>query len=220
MTLTLTLDTSTVVEAALVADGAIIASGRVDDARAHAEELAPLVQRVLAQAGRTLAEVTAVVVGVGPGPFTGLRVGVATGATLAEVLGVPVTGACSLDAVAAEWAATGAPEEFLVVSDARRKEVYWARYAVGAGSVARLVGPAVDRPADLPQEVRALPTVGRGPVLFPDLFRDGDQAVLDVDAGVLVEVVARRLAAGEAMPVEALYLRRPDALTTAERAAR
>jgi len=91
---------------------------------------------------------------------------------------------------------------------------------VGAGSVARLVGPAVDRPADLPEEVRALPTVGRGPVLFPDLFRDGDQAVLDVDAGVLVEVVARRLAAGEAMPVEALYLRRPDALTTAERAAR
>jgi len=110
--------------------------------------------------------------------------------------------------------------ELVVATYARRKEVYWARYSVGAGSVARLVGPAVDRPADLPQEVRALPTVGRGPVLFPDLFRDGDQAVLDVDAGVLVEVVARRLAAGEAMPVEALYLRRPDALTTAERAAR
>lgn len=193
MTLTLTLDTSTVVEAALVADGAIIASGRVEDARAHAEELAPLVQRVMADAGRALADVTGVVVGVGPGPFTGLRVGVATGATLAEVLGVPVTGACSLDAVAAQWAAAGAPGDFVVVTDARRKEVYWARYEA---SGRRTDGPHVTAPADVP----ALPLAGPGAHLVgepvgPTRLEAGWLAVTPLpDAGL-----------------EPLYLRRPDA---------
>ena len=107
MSWTLALDTSTVVEAALVHDGRVAAAGSVDDARAHAEQLAPLVQRLLAEAGIAPGDLTSIVVGVGPGPFTGLRVGVATGMTLAEVLGVPVTGVCSLDAVAAQWAASG-----------------------------------------------------------------------------------------------------------------
>ena len=153
MSTTLAVDTSTVVAAAIAVDGRIVASATVDDTRAHAEELMPLVQRVAAEAGIALADVDRVVAGVGPGPFTGLRVGVVTATTLAEVLGVPVTGACSLDAVAAEWAATGAPEEFLVVSDARRKEVYWARYD---GTGRRVAGPEVSAPDTLP----ALPLAG------------------------------------------------------------
>ena len=218
MTWTLAIDTSHVVAVGIARDGEPHTRVVVQDTRAHAEALMPSVLEACGQAGITVRDLDEIVVGMGPGPFTGLRVGVATAWTLAHAAGLVPHGVCSLDVLAVQ---AGRPEgELLVATDARRKEVYWARYAVGAGSVARLVGPAVDRPADLPQEVRALPTVGRGPVLFPDLFRDGDQAVLDVDAGVLVEVVARRLAAGEAMPVEALYLRRPDALTTAERAAR
>lgn len=193
MTVTLALDTSTMVEAALVVDGEIAASGRVDDARAHAEELAPLVRQILAEAGRSLADVTGVVVGVGPGPFTGLRVGVATGATLAEVLGVPIAGACSLDAVAAAWADAGAPAEFAVVSDARRREVYWARYEA---SGRRLEGPCVSAPADVP----ALPLAGPGAHLAGEA-----SGPVTLDAGWLA------LAPLPDAGLEPLYLRRPDA---------
>lgn len=193
MTVTLALDTSTVVEAALVVDGAVAASGRVDDARAHAEELAPLVRRVVAQAGLTLGDVTAVVVGVGPGPFTGLRVGVATGMTLAEVLGVPVRGACSLDAVAAAWAASGAPQEFVVASDARRREVYWARYEA---SGRRLDGPHVTAPGEVPP----LPLAGPGAHL-----------VGEVTGPDRLEAAWLALAPLPDAGLEPLYLRRPDA---------
>ncbi|HHU38124.1 MAG TPA: tRNA (adenosine(37)-N6)-threonylcarbamoyltransferase complex dimerization subunit type 1 TsaB, partial [Propionibacterium sp.] len=155
MSTTLAVDTSTVVAAAIAVDGRIAASATVDDTRAHAEALMPLVQRVAAAAGIALADVDRIVAGVGPGPFTGLRVGVVTATTLAEVLGVPVAGACSLDAVAAQWAASGAPAEFLVVSDARRNEVYWARYdATGR----RVAGPEVSAPDALPD----LPLAGPG----------------------------------------------------------
>ena len=95
--------------------------------------------------------------------------------------------------------------DFLVATDARRKEVYWARYAVRSGSVERLTDPAVDRPADLPAEVRALPTAGRGPELYPDLFAIA-LPVLDVDAAVLGRVAVARILTGKPMPVEA-YLR-------------
>ena len=111
-----------------------------------------------------------------------------------------------------------------MATDARRKEVYWARYrtgpamgqAQGPDAVARLTEPAVDRPAELPDAVRSLPTAGRGPVLYPDLFPHPLDA-LDVDAGLLALIGARRINAGVPMPVEPLYLRRPDALTSAER---
>lgn len=192
MSTVLALDTSTVVAVGLSMDGRIVASGRVDDSRAHAEELMPLVTRVLAEAGLGLADVDAVVAGVGPGPFTGLRVGVVTATTLAEVLGVPVRGACSLDAVAAEWASSGAPERFAVVSDARRKEVYWARYEA---SGRRLDGPHVTPPAEVP----ALPLAGPGAALVGEAA--GPEAL---DAGWLAADLPD---AG----LEPLYLRRPDA---------
>ena len=193
MTTTLALDTSTVVAAGLAVDGHIVATGRVDDTRAHAEELMPLVRRVVAEADVALADVDEVVAGVGPGPFTGLRVGVVTATTLAEVLGVGVRGACSLDAVAAAWASDGAPEEFVVVSDARRKEVFWARYD---RTGRRLDGPVVGPAADVP----GLPLGGPGAHLVGT-----PSGPVALDAGWLA--AAPLPDAG----LEPLYLRRPDA---------
>ncbi|HZG92251.1 MAG TPA: tRNA (adenosine(37)-N6)-threonylcarbamoyltransferase complex dimerization subunit type 1 TsaB, partial [Pseudonocardia sp.] len=125
--LVLALDTATpaitagVVE--LTADRPVQRSARVTvDARQHAELLTPGLLAACADAGVELAELAAVVTGVGPGPFTGLRVGMVTAAALGDALGVPVHGVGTLDAIAADTP-RGAP--FVVVTDARRREVYW-----------------------------------------------------------------------------------------------
>src|SRR5689334_24959835 len=110
----------------------------------HGEMLAPGIADVLAQAGATSRDVTAVAVGVGPGPFTGLRVGLVTARTLALALGIPVHGVCSLDVLAAQAVGEGAVDRpFLVATDARRKEVYWAAYDERG---VRLGDPEVSRP--------------------------------------------------------------------------
>ena len=221
-TIVLAIDTATpAVTAGIVrVEGVEVLAGRVRvDARAHAEQLTPNVLGALTDARLTVNDLNALVVGCGPGPFTGLRVGMATAAAYGHALGIPVHGVCSLDAIAHDAGALVGGGELLVATDARRKEVYWGRYAVRSGTTSRLTDPAVDRPADLPVELRSEPTAGRGPVLFPDLF-PSPVAVLDVRAEALAEVAAARLAAGEDLPVEPLYLRRPDALTTAERVAR
>jgi len=218
--LLLAIDTSTsAITVALRDDDGNRSSATVLDPRGHTEHVAPLVERCLADAGVAPADVSDVVVGNGPGPFTGLRVGIVTGLVFGHARGIPVHGLGSLDAIAHDAAALVGDGELLVATDARRKEVYWGRYAVRSGSASRLTDPAVDRPADLPEGLRAEPTAGRGPVLYPDLFPT-PVAVLDVRAEALAEVAAAKLAAGEALPVEPLYLRRPDALTTAERVAR
>jgi tRNA threonylcarbamoyl adenosine modification protein YeaZ len=216
----LALDTSTSAITAAVHDGdRVLASGAVLDPRRHTEHLAPLVERVLAEAGLAPTDLTDIAVGTGPGPFTGLRVGLVTGRVLGWSTGAAVHGVCSLDVLARQASNAGATGDLLVATDARRKEVYFAQFAVG-GRVERVTDPAVERPADVPDALRVLPTVGRGPVLYPELLPNAFADVLDVDAAVLALVAAERIAAGEEMPVEALYLRRPDALTTAERAAR
>jgi tRNA threonylcarbamoyl adenosine modification protein YeaZ len=215
--LMLAIDTATSAITVALHGDEIAATATVLDARGHTEHVAPLIERCLASAGRTPADVTDVVVGTGPGPFTGLRVGIVTGLVFAHARGLPVHGVCSLDAIAFDVGAQRGEGEFLVATDARRKEVYWARYAASAGAARRLTEPAVALPADLPEAVRGLPTAGRGPLLYPDLFPD-PVAVHDVQAGSLAVVALQRLRAGVAMPVEPLYLRRPDALTTAERA--
>lgn len=198
--ITLAVDTSTAVCAGVARDGEILARGSVDDHRAHAEQLMPLVNRVMAEAGVTLADVGLFAVGVGPGPFTGLRVGVVTAATLAEVLGVPVKGVCSLDVVARQHAPE-ASGDFVAVSDARRREVYWARY--GADGV-RMDGPHVS----VPSEVPPLPLVGPGAHLV------GAVAGADtLDAGVLAAGASDLPDAG----LEPLYLRRPDAEVSTKR---
>lgn len=193
MTITLGVDTSTVVRAGLAEDGRVLAAGVVQDRRAHVEQLMPLIRRLSAEAGLGLGDVDAVAVGVGPGPFTGLRVGVVTATTLAFVLGKPVRGVCSLDVVAAGWG--DAPDEFVTVADARRREVYWARYASGR----RVGGPFVTPPGRVP----GLPLAGPGATLV----RPGTAGPDDLDGGVLAARAHELPDAG----LEPLYLRRPDA---------
>lgn len=195
--LVLGIDTAADVRAGLARGGHAVVSLAVEDRRAHAEQLLPLVQRALAEAGAGVADLNAVVVGVGPGPFTGLRVGVAAAETIAEALGVPIRGVCSLDVIALAWAGRGdAPGDFVVVADARRKEVYWARY--GADGV-RIDGPFVTTPDQVPDVPLAGPgavLTGRAPV-GPDVL----------DAGAMAAAITRLADAG----LEPLYLRRPDA---------
>lgn len=211
----LALDTATSAITVAVHDGAqVLATRSVLDPRRHTELLAPLVAETLAAAGATTADITHVAVGTGPGPFTGLRVGLVTAVTFAHVRGISVHGVCSLDALAAAAAVEGHEGLLLVATDARRKEVYWARYRCAAGTATAIDDPSVTRPADLPEEVRALPTVGRGPLLYPELLPHASD-LLDVDAGVLATLAVTRLAAGDDMPVEPLYLRRPDAVAPA-----
>jgi tRNA threonylcarbamoyl adenosine modification protein YeaZ len=198
----LAIDTATpAVTAGIVKlDGVEVLGERVTvDARAHAERLTPNVLAALADAGRSINDLGAVVVGCGPGPFTGLRVGMATAAAYGHALGIPVHGVCSLDAIGIETA--GTPGEVLVVTDARRREVYWARYRDGV----RIDGPAVDAPADVPADADAVAGSPEHAALF-DLPRLSP--VYPTAAG-LVRAVADWTAAPA--PLVPLYLRRPDA---------
>jgi tRNA threonylcarbamoyladenosine biosynthesis protein TsaB len=200
--LVLALDTATptlVVGLARWAPGAgaeVLAERSVASGNRHAELLTPTIRAVLDDAGRSMGELDAVVTGLGPGPYTGLRVGVVTAATLADARGLPVVGVCSLDAIGA-----GART---VVTDARRKEVYWARYAADGS---RLAGPSVDRPEEA---AVAAPVVG-------DAAFTGrlglDVAAAEVTTAGLLRAAAGRLAdPSGAGPLEPLYLRRPDAV--------
>jgi tRNA threonylcarbamoyl adenosine modification protein YeaZ len=214
--LLLAIDTSTSAIAVALHDGErVLAERSTIDARHHTEHVAPSITAVLDDAGRSAADVTAVAVGVGPGPFTGLRVGMVTATVFGHARGIPVHGVCSLDALAHEAVASGAAQgELVVATDARRKEVYWARYAAepaGDGVRARrLTDPAVDYPATVAEQLGGAPVVGRGALLYPDLL--GPQTgPLDVSAGHLAAVALAALEAGTALPVEPLYLRRPDA---------
>jgi len=198
----LAIDTATpAVTAGIVKlDGVEVLAERVTvDARGHAERLTPNVLAALADAGLNVNDLGAVVVGCGPGPFTGLRVGMATAAAYGHALGIPVHGVCSLDAIGIETAA--APGEVLVVTDARRREVYWARYRDGL----RIEGPAVDAPADVPADADAVAGSPEHAALF-DMPRLSP--VYPTAAG-LVRAVTDWTA--EAAPLVPLYLRRPDA---------
>ncbi|MFI9648458.1 tRNA (adenosine(37)-N6)-threonylcarbamoyltransferase complex dimerization subunit type 1 TsaB [Streptomyces sp. NPDC052040] len=204
--LLLALDTATPAVTVALHDGtSVIASSSQVDARRHGELLLPAVDRILAEADTRLDAVTGVVVGVGPGPYTGLRVGLMTADTFGLALGVPVHGVCTLDGLAY---ASGLEVPFVVATDARRKEVYWARYD---NARTRVTGPAVDRPADIAEQVAGLPAVGAGALLYPDTFPKAHEPE-HVSAAALASLAAERLAAGEELPApRPLYLRRPDA---------
>lgn len=216
--LLLAIDTSTTAITVALHDGdGVVAEETTLDARAHAEHLAPGIARALGVAGARPEDVTEVVVGIGPGPFTGLRVGIVTGHTFAAALGIQVRGLGSLDALAhAAWL-RGRRGELLVATDARRKEVYAAQYLLDERAATRLGGPLVARAADLDDEWRGLPVVGRGPLLYPDAFSPvsadaaSEQPLLDVPAAALADLAVRRAAAGTPFDgLEPLYLRRPD----------
>jgi tRNA threonylcarbamoyladenosine biosynthesis protein TsaB len=198
-TVVLAVDTATVVTVGLAAGGTYLAGDVVTEPMMHVEHLMPTIRRVAGAGGVGLAEVDEIVVGLGPGPFTGLRVGLVTAQVLAATLPARLHGICSLDVVAAQHATESRPAgDFVVAIDARRRELYWARYAADG---ARLAGPAVAAPSQLPQ----LPTVGPGVDLYPQLPAVPGPRGLD----------PRRLAlAGPGLPsagTTPLYLRRPDA---------
>ncbi|WP_406343022.1 tRNA (adenosine(37)-N6)-threonylcarbamoyltransferase complex dimerization subunit type 1 TsaB [Streptomyces sp. NBC_00648] len=204
--LLLAVDTATPAVTVALHDGTdVVAETSRVDARRHGELLLPAVHQVLADAGLTLDAVTDLVVGVGPGPYTGLRVGLVTAATFGSVLGVPVHGLCTLDGLAY---ASGIQEPFVVATDARRKEVYWARYD---DFRTRVSEPSVDRPADIAEQVAGAPVVGAGAVLYPEAFPDA-RGPEHQSAAALASLAAERLAAGaEFLAPVPLYLRRPDA---------
>ncbi|MGW7285477.1 tRNA (adenosine(37)-N6)-threonylcarbamoyltransferase complex dimerization subunit type 1 TsaB [Streptomyces sp. NPDC054847] len=204
--LLLAMDTATPAVTAALHDGSsVLAESSSVDARRHGELLLPAVDRVLAEAGVKLDAVTGIVVGVGPGPYTGLRVGLVTAATFASALGVPVHGVCTLDGLAH---AAGLDTPFVVATDARRKEVYWARYE---NARTRTTDAAVDRPADIAGQVAGLPAVGAGALLYPETFADA-RGPEHVSAASLAALAAEKLRAGEEfLPPLPLYLRRPDA---------
>jgi tRNA threonylcarbamoyl adenosine modification protein YeaZ len=192
--LALVLDTSTpAVTAGLVdLDGLHVLAEAVEvDARRHGELLALNLQAVL-RAGTP----DTVIVGVGPGPFTGLRVGIVTAATFAEARGLPVTGVCSLDGLSSPGAG--------VVTDARRKEVYWAAYD-DAGS--RVDGPHVTPPEDAREALLGRPVVGDGAIRYG--FATAEQPRFPQVAALAAASLREQL------PLTPLYLRRPDAVPQA-----
>ncbi len=201
--LVLGFDTATPAVSVALHDGErVIAGASALDGRRHSELLAPMIAKVMADVGASRGDLTAVATGVGPGPYTGLRVGLVTARVLGSVLGVPVSGVCSLDIIAAS-AARG--REFLVATDARRKEVYWARYDADGRRVA---GPAVGQASSVP-DAADLPVAGAGGSLYPEAFGELIGAAYP-DAGMLCALVAfpgRVLL----LDPEPLYLRRPDA---------
>jgi tRNA threonylcarbamoyl adenosine modification protein YeaZ len=177
MSKVLAIDTSTSrTSVAIIEDSKLLYNGFRDGATAHGPSLPALVQEALA-----VSDVDEVVVGMGPGPFTGLRVGIAFAQSFALAREIPVRGVCSLDAIAAQIQ----EDDFIITVDARRKEVYWARYTNGV----RVTDPAVNFPADV-----------TGAPIHADLFPE------------MVSLV--NLPGNIAEPI---YLRRPDAVATADR---
>lgn len=176
MTTSLVIDTATSrTIVGIVHDGEILWQGFHDGATDHGNAVAALVKQALTAGVNP----DRVVVGMGPGPFTGLRVGIAFARAFAAARSIEVVGICSLDAIVVDQ------DEYTVAIDARRKEIYWARYKSGI----RVAGPAVNFPTDVDGYVLDL---------YPDITR-------------MVELSAHENYA------EPFYLRRPDAVATADR---
>ncbi len=200
-------------------DMAVVAQRSIAGSRAHNEALVPSVQECLDEAGVSFGDLDAVVAGVGPGPFTGLRVGMVSAQAIGQALGIPVFGVCTHDAIAADAAGTAnraaadtaaagtaaADRSVLVVTDARRREVYWSAYRGGR----RVAGPDVCAPGQIPargevvvaaESVRGKLELGQGGVDTRDAVPTpaGLVAVADLDA--------------RPEPLVPLYLRRPDAV--------
>ena len=196
---TLVIDTATSRTSVGLFDGAIpLFAGRHDGATEHGEALPRLVDgalEVAAGAGKTISQV---LVGMGPGPFTGLRVGITFAEVFARARKIPLVGICSLDGVV-----NGVSGEYIVATDARRKELYWAKFDSGR----RVSEPKVS----LPEEVRALglPVYGEGAQKY------GFEADIDlIYPHPLIMLAALEWAEGVYEP---MYLRKPDAVPTSER---
>ena len=200
----------------------VLASSHSARGKRHAENLTPAIEFVCRQARVDLSEISCVAVDNGPGLFTGLRVGVASGKAIAQALRVPMITVSSLDLLAFPLRYTD--RRIATVIDARRGEVFWAFYRQSPGGVQRLSEPTVGSPDDLAAELLAQPgetlLAGDGAIRYAERFSDrsdvevagGDHAY--PSARSLVELAhARALREDWVRPqeVELLYLRRPDA---------
>ncbi len=176
MTISLAIDTATSrTIVSIVDEGKILFENFHEGATDHGKAITELVVQAL----KVCSVPNQVVVGMGPGPFTGLRVGISFAHSFALARQIPVIGVCSLDAIVVD------KNEYTVAIDARRKEIYWASYQGGK----RVAGPAVDKPADV------------------------DSFILDVYPDM-----AKLVALSKSQNIsEPMYLRRPDAVPTAER---
>jgi len=176
MTISLAIDTATNrTIVAIIEDGKVLFEGFHEGATEHGFAITELVSKALEVSPKP----DQVVVGMGPGPFTGLRVGITFAHTFALARKIPVIGVCSLDAIVVD------KDEYTAAINARRKEIYWASYKDGV----RVAGPAVDKPADVSGYILDL---------YPDMEK-------------LVELSKNQNI------TEPMYLRRPDAVPTAER---
>jgi len=206
--LILAFDTATPAVTVALHDGhQVVAHESVVDSRRHGESLSPAISQVLATAGARPADLTAIAVGTGPGPYTGLRAGLVTAQVFSTALGIPVDGICTLDVIAAQARHSAGDREFIVATDARRREVYWARYDPNGQ---RLTDPRVSLPAQVPA---GYPMAGEGPRLHAELAACGEIVGPRYPAAAdLAEIAACHLASGQPLGrPEPLYLRRPDA---------
>lgn len=223
---TLIIDTSARIGVGVVERGGDVRATRArEEHRQHAELVAPTIREVLADAGLTTADLDAVVVGTGPAPYTGLRVGIVSGEVMALSLGLPCYGVCSLDAIAATTAVDLACDPgttIVVATDARRREVYVRHYRVVDASsddgnsanvrtIEAISDPEVLDPTAAAEQIpHGAIIAGEGAVLYPEALPLTDGAAVVVDPGALGRLALRRRVAGDLMPATPLYLRRPD----------
>jgi tRNA threonylcarbamoyl adenosine modification protein YeaZ len=192
----LAIDTSAGTSVALVADdGALVAERATPDSRRHAEVIGPFLAEMLAAAPGGRSQISAIVVGIGPGPFTGLRVGIAAARVLALGLGIPLHAVPSHEAVALRLLVAGeVAGRFAVVTDARRREVALTVYS------AALPLPVEVEPAHLVERLAYVPEAGVAA-----------HEVLEIPAIWLARVAQARIEAGKPFPEPSpLYLRAPD----------
>jgi len=210
------------VGAAIGGHEGVLASSHSARGKRHAENLAPAIDFVRRQARVELDEISAVAVDIGPGLFTGLRVGIAAAKAVAHALRVPMIGISSLDLLA--WPVRHTSREIVAVIDARRGEVFSARYRPTPGGVQRLSEPLVCGPDDLRAELVAddhdYLVVGDGGLRYAELLDDvisvevGEQHLAYPNAASLVQLAhAKALREDFVKPwqLEPLYLRAPDA---------
>jgi len=206
------IDTSTPrVSVALVAGEPprLVASRDVVAANQHGEVLAASIDEVLREGRTPVTELAAIGVGIGPGPFTGLRVGMITAAAMADALAIPAYGACSLDIVGVQHSSSG---PYVVVSDARRKQIYWAVYNEFG---ARVEGPDIGPPSDVAEHLHGRVTEVAGPAseLVADAFNGCQVARPRYPDGQWLAKYAwwQQRADVATEPLTPMYLRRPDA---------
>ncbi len=175
MTISLAIDTSTSrTMVGIIKDGEVLFNQFYEGATQHGSALPQLVTSAIV--GQNIDQV---VVGMGPGPYTGLRVGIAFARSFALARKIPIYGVCSLDAIVVN------KDEYIVAIDARRKEIYWAKYKGGV----RIQGPAVNKPDEVAGFI-----IDRYPDVQKLVSLSSDQNI-----------------------TEPLYLRRPDAISSAQR---